>query len=36
MYYYGVDYGVDIQSVPEEGTEITINIPRKSTTGRGL
>ena len=36
MYYYGVDYGVEIKSEMEQGTEITIRIPRKSLVGRGL
>ncbi|AWW26495.1 PocR ligand-binding domain-containing protein [Acetobacterium sp. KB-1] len=36
MYYYGVDYGVEIKSELEKGTEITIKIPRKSLAGRGL
>ncbi|MBC3797169.1 PocR ligand-binding domain-containing protein [Acetobacterium tundrae] len=36
MYYYGVDYGVEIKSELEQGTEITIKIPRKSLVGRGL
>ena len=36
MYYYGVDYGVEIKSELEKGTEITIKLPRKSLAGRGL
>ena len=36
MYYYGVEYGVDIKAVLGKGTEITISMPRKSLKGRGL
>lgn len=36
MYYYGVEHGVDIKSELDNGTEITIKIPRKSLIGRGL
>lgn len=36
MYYYGVKHGVQIKSGLNNGTEIIINIPRKSLIGRGL
>lgn len=35
IYYYGIEYGVDIKADLGQGTKITIKIPRQALKGRG-